>query len=485
MRFLRRSLTGIFLLGATLALVALAGNTLRGAIQERLSEEEQTRPTRERVFAVNVVTFDAQSLAPEMTAFGEVQSRRTLDLRSAAGGIIVEIGAGFEDGGAVSAGDLLIRIDPVDAEAALARVKADVLEAEANHRDAERGLELARDELIAAQDQARLRNQALERQIDLQSRGVGTAAAVETAELAVSSANQAVLVRRQGISTAEAQIDQTNTQLARVLIDLAEAERTLADTEVRAAFDGILGSVDIVQGRRVGANEALGQLIDPDALEVAFRISTAQYARLLNENGSLITIPVQAKLDIGGVDLTAQGVISRESAAVGEGQTGRLIFARLEAPRGFRPGDFVTITITEPILDRVALLPSSALDGSNRVLVLTDDERLEEVDVELLRRQGNDVIVRAAGLQGRDIVAERSPLLGAGIKVRALTPEGSAAPEAPATVALDDERRARLVAFVEANNRMPAEAKARVLSQLEAEEVPTQVVERLEARMGG
>ncbi|HEX9856978.1 MAG TPA: efflux transporter periplasmic adaptor subunit, partial [Paracoccaceae bacterium] len=70
-------------------------------------------------------------------------------------------------------------------------------------------------------------------------------------------------------------------------------------------------------------------------------------------------------------------------------------------------------------------------------------------------------------------------------------PEGAAggavlaAPEPEALVELSDERRARLVAFVEGNSRMPAEAKARVLAQLAQDLVPAQVIERLEQRMGG
>ena len=50
---------------------------------------------------------------------------------------------------------------------------------------------------------------------------------------------------------------------------------------------------------------------------------------------------------------------------------------------------------------------------------------------------------------------------------------------------LSDERSARLIAFVEANQRMPAEAKDRVLSQLGEARVPARTVERLESRMGG
>ena len=100
-------------------------------------------------------------------------------------------------------------------------------------------------------------------------------------------------------------------------------------------------------------------------------------------------------------------------------------------------------------------------------------------------KQGDDVIVRARGLAGREVVAERSPLLGAGIKVRPLRPGGAKAPPEPETIALTDERRAKLVAFVEGNNRMPAEAKARVLGLLQKDEVPAAMVNRLESRMGG
>jgi hypothetical protein len=52
-------------------------------------------------------------------------------------------------------------------------------------------------------------------------------------------------------------------------------------------------------------------------------------------------------------------------------------------------------------------------------------------------------------------------------------------------VELSEERRARLVAFIEGNQFMPEAAKARVLSQLREPMVPAQVVARIEARMGG
>ena len=378
-----------------------------------------------------------------------------------------------------------MRIDPADTQSAIDRLTADLADAQAEARDSERGLLLARDEQIAAEEQAELRQRAYQRQADLVERGVGTAAAVETAELAASSARQAVLARRQAVTQAEARIDLAATRLQRVRIALAEAERRLADSTLRAPFEGTLSATSVVEGRLVAVNERLAELIDPYDLEISFQLSTAQFGRLVTPDGTLVQASVTAKLDVAGVDLSAEGTINRVSAAVGEGQTGRLVFARLDRAPGFKPGDFVTVHVQEPPLEDVVRLPAAALDASGTVLALNEEDRLEELRVELVRRQGDDVLVRGPNLAGREIVQARSPLLGTGIAVKPLRGSDAIAPEAPEMVELTDERRARLVAFIEGNSRMPKEAKARVLAQLAEPMVPAQMIERIESRIGG
>ncbi len=485
MRFLRKSLTGLFLMALTLGLMVYAGALVRDAVTARMADEPRVPQARERVFAVNVVTVTPETITPELSAFGEVQSRRTLELRAATGGTLMAFAPEFVEGGRVEDGQLLARIDPANAQSALDRADNDLLDAEAEAREAQRAIGLAQDELAAAEEQVALRERALQRQQDLVARNVGTAAAVEAAELALSSARQAVLNRRQSLATAEARIDQAATRVARAEIARAESERRLAETEIRARFAGTLSDVTVVAGRLVSANERLAQLVDPNALEVAFRVSTQQYTRLIDDAGRLREAPVTVTLDVFGTNIAAKGALSREGAAVGEGQTGRLLFASLDAPRGFKPGDFVTVTISESPLRGVAVLPATAVDAGGQVLVLAEDERLETARVELLRRQGDSVLVRARALAGRDVVAERTPLLGAGIRVRPLRADGAETPEQPEMLELSAERRARLVAFIEANNRMPAEAKTRILAQLGESRVPAQVVARIEARMGG
>ncbi len=485
MRFLRQSLFGVFLAGLTLALLVYAGQLVMSAIQTRLGAEPQTPPARERVFAVNLQTATLDRVTPILQAYGAVQSRRTLELRAAVGGRVIELADAFEEGGAVREGQVLLRIDPADMQSALDRAESDLMDAGFEARDAERGLELARDELAAAEDQAELQARAAARQADLQERGVGSAALVESADLAASAARQAVLSRRQAVAQAEARVDQAETRLARARIALDEARRQLEETTLTAGFDGTLSEVRLVEGRLVSPNEQLAMLIDPDALEVAFRVSTAQYARLLDDSGRLIAAPVTITLDAAGAELTATGTISRASAATGEGQSGRLIFARLEDARGFKPGDFVTVAVEEPPLDNVARLPASSYDAaSGTVLVLAGEDRLRALEVTLLRRQGDEVLLAGPGLAGQEVVIGRTPLLGEGIRVRPLRDEAALGGE-QAMLELTEDRRAELVALVQGDPAMQDDAKARLLAQLDAARVPVALVRRIENRRGG
>ncbi|TVP72573.1 MAG: HlyD family efflux transporter periplasmic adaptor subunit [Rhodobacteraceae bacterium] len=484
MRFLTRSLMALFLAALSFGALAYAGYTLISAIQTR-AEAPTGGPGagRERTFNVRVMTIAPEQVTPVLAAFGEVRTRRSLDLRAPVGGPVLEVAAGFEDGARVEEGQLLFRIDPADAEAALALAQSDMARTEAELRDATRALELAAEDVSAAQEQLDLRVRALTRRQDLAARGVATEAALEEAELAASSARQALVGRRQAEAQAEARLDQAIAARDRQRITLAEAERRLADTRVYASFTGTLTEITLTEGGLVTANEQLGRIIDPDALEVAVRVSTAQYLRLLDQVGQLRESEATVALEVAGFEITSPGRLVRASATVEQGQSGRRIYVDLDAPRGFRPGDFVTVRLPEPALDTVALVPAAAVTAAGTVLALNDDNRLDALPVSVLRRQGGDVIIEvSAALTGREIVREITPNLGAGILVRPQrqTATGEPVTEAPEMVILDADRRAKLIAQVEANARMPAEARARMLAQLSQEAVPATIVERLE-----
>ena len=487
MRFFGRATGGLFLAALTLALLAAAVWVIVAAVQERMAGEGPARPAEERVVSANVVTVETGRVVPVLTAYGEVRAVRRLELRAPSGGRVAELSASFADGAEVAAGEVLLRLDPAEATAARDLAAAALAEAEAAAREAARALLLARDDLAQTEAQVALRKQALQRQRDIAARGAGSAAAVETAELAAAQADQARLGSRAALAQAEAAVDQAAIAVDRARIGLSEAERGLRDTVIRAEFDGRLdGVAAIVAGGQVGANERLGEIIDPSALEVGFRMSALELGRLVDPAGEVVTAPVTARLEVAGGGIAATGRILRVGASGAEAGGGRVVYAGLDAVAGLRPGDFVTVTVEEPALEAVAVLPATAVDAEGRVLALDAGARLQEVAVEVLRRQGDRVIVAPGALAGREVVAERSPLLGAGIKVRPVRPdEREEAQVGGAGVALTEARRAALVAAVERNGALTAAARADLLEQLRQERVPADVVARIEARAGG
>ncbi|MEM9349831.1 MAG: HlyD family efflux transporter periplasmic adaptor subunit [Pseudomonadota bacterium] len=487
MRFLRRSLSGLFLLSVTVAFVAFGVSMIREAAETMAGDDRPSFPARERAFAVNTAIVEPGSVTPLLDAFGEVRSRRSLTLRGEVPGVVTYLSSNFVDGGRITESEVLMRVDPADAESALALALAELAEAEAEVAEADRALILSRDELVAAQNTVVLQERALTRQQDLVDRGVGTAATLETAELSANSARQAVLSERQALQQAEQRLVTTAARVGRAEINVAEAQRALDNTTLFAPFSGTLSNVAIVEGGLTGQNDVVATLVDDTSLEVAVRVSTEQYARLIDENGFLRPAAVTAKLDVFGADIVGHGELSRVSASVGEGLTGRLLFVELESAPGFRPGDFVSVAIEEPEVNYVARLPSTALSATSMLLVLDDENRLREQEVQLVRRQGDDVLIRGNDLAGKQVVAERTPLLGAGIRVNPIAPEGAEAQMAagPEMLELDEDRRARLIAFIEGNQRMPASAKERVIAQLSEPKVPADVVARIEGRIGG
>lgn len=488
MHFLKRSLLGLFLLGLSLGLLAVAGDMIYTSIQDRLSKSQPERPQRERAYSATVLVAEQTNIQPLISAFGEVVSTHTLEIRAPIGGTIVKLSQNFVEGGKVSEGDLILEIDPSDAQTALELAIADMNDAMVELSDAERLLELAKNDLAVTEQQVSLRKRAYDRSVTLLDRGVGTSADLDNAEISLSNALQSVLTKQRAVAQAETRLEQASTALDRRKISVSEAKRKLSQTSLFAEFDGIFTDVTAIEGGLVTPNERLARLIDPDALEVSFRVSNLQYSHLLDESGKLYSAEVDIILAMGNQSLSTAGKIIRESPAVGEGQTGRLLFARIAENEEtvLRPGDFVTVAIREPEMRGIFVLPATAVNSASEVLAVNDQNRLETLEVRVLRKQGNDLIVGNRRLSGRSIVAERSPALGDGIRVQArMAASDTEKPvfEEPTMIALSNEERNNLVQRVEANQFIPAEVKQRILRQLQQEEVPKDLLDRL--RRGG
>ena len=117
------------------------------------------------------------------------------------------------------------------------------------------------------------------------------------------------------------------------------------------------------------------------------------------------------------------------------------------------------------------------------VLVLGEDNRLELAKVEILRKQGDDIVIRPAGIVGEKIVKRRIPQIGAGIKV---DPRDDVAPtlQVEEMVTLTDEEKEKFTAGITAAP-IPDDRKKRILERIASGELPKSSYDRMKARMGG
>ena len=127
-------------------------------------------------------------------------------------------------------------------------------------------------------------------------------------------------------------------------------------------------------------------------------------------------------------------------------------------------------------------MPASAIGQNDTILLVNAEDRLEERTVELLRRQGENIVVRSADLDGKEVVSKYSQLLGKGIKIKPIRAKvaGEEVFSGPEMVELDDKRRARLIAAVEANAYIPKNVKKKILTALSKKKVRADMIERLE-----
>lgn len=426
MRFIARTLWG-GLIAAACAVVLWYGVSGYSAAVEEKGEGRPNRPAPERIYTVRDMTLSPVTAVPTMTVFGEIEAWRVLELRAAAAGRIVDIAPQMREGMQTRAGETLVRIDPTDLRAREADTMTVLADARSQQTEAEQSFALARADLEAALGQLRLRRSALERQQELVSRGIAATTTLETAQLAASTAEQAVVSRRSAYVAAKQRVTQAATAIQRAQLSVQTAQRDSADTAIQAPFAGVLTEVSAALGSLVTPNERLARLIDMRSLEAAFRVSDAQYARLLDEKGALAALTATVSLKLGQREVKARATLDRPAAMVGD-EGGRTVYARIEATdqTPMRPGDFVSVTVTEPPLEQVAVIPARAATEDGRIFLIDPEGRLNEHRATILRRQPDTLIVTDIPF-GERIVTERRPQLGTGIKVQ--SPEEAAAKE--------------------------------------------------------
>lgn len=396
------------------------------------------KPFSPLVYTVETATANRADNRPVIRLYGEVDTGRSVDLRVAVSGDVVEIHPDLVAGRRVEAGAVLLKVDPFLYEGAVVEARANLDSMRAAIDEIDARLAAEREQLEGADAQLALASSDLERALSLASSGALTDKQVDDRRLILSQREQAASQRRNNILIAEAQRAQQEANLLRLEWKLREAQRRLSDTVVTAPFDAIISEESIEEGRSVNANEAVASIYDDTALEARFTLTNAQYGRMATDADPLLGRRVEVTWSVGGADYTWPASIDRIGARVAAERGGVEVFASIgeaDHPVRLRPGAFVALTVPDRDWRSTFRLPETAIRDSDHVFVVVDD-KLERRDVRLIAWDGEDAIVDGNLENGDKVLATRLTEASEGVLVRAPTaaavPDGDAAPVQPA-----------------------------------------------------
>ena len=332
------------------SLVALVGAGLIGwgvysqmpQPNEELAEADQVMTTQSRgkkALNINAVIVRPRMLTDEVPIIGSLIPDEEVNLSFETSGKIVEIN--FEEGTTVQKGQLLAKVNDRPLQAQLQRLVSQ--------------LKLADDRVF----------------------------------------RQDALLKRDAVS--QEAYEQVKTELATLNADIESVEAQIAQTELRAPFDGIIGLRQVSVGTYASPTTIVAKLTKISPLKLEFSVSE-RYARDI-QVGTNLTFTLE-----GSLDTYHAQVYARESSLDINTHT-LTVRALYPNPSGIMPGRYASITLKRQEYKDALAIPSQAIVpemGKDKVFLYRSGKA---EPVEIVTGIRTDALVQAVkGLAAGDTV---------------------------------------------------------------------------------
>ena len=258
---------------------------------------------------VDVVVAKEQAISPQINGFGRAQPQESWSAISEVTGRVIYRHPDLEKGRSLPAGTIVIRIDPVDYELAVAQSRSNLKSAELEHdrvnlnkRSLEQSLTIEKGRLTLAQKE-------LKRKTDLKQRGLVSSSELEAQRSTVLVQEKAVwdLQSKLALIPTDRDVATANVKVAQA--KLKEAERSLSRTNIVLPFDARIGSVNVELDQVVNVQQILLEAHDMNLMEVTANMSLSDMRRLMSATSGPTILPGQRIPDIRNLSLDAEVVL--------------------------------------------------------------------------------------------------------------------------------------------------------------------------------
>lgn len=353
-------------------------------------------PTRLAVEA-GVVTRQG-TFTSTVTASGEIVATRYADIGSSVMGTIISLPV--REGDAVEAGQVLARIDPVQAESDVAGATAQVSALEADEAAAASQARVAASDLAASEARARDASQVAARRLRLFEAGLIPASEQETARAATEAADAQVLGARAATERAEAAFTAATRRIAQARAQERRAQDVLDKTSIVSPINGVVTRLQVREGEMVviGVQNQPGTTLmtvsDLGEIDAEVKVAEADVLRLELDQPAAVTLEAMpgraftgrvVEIGAGALPLEGTGAAAREFRVV----------VRLDRPEpGLRPGLTCDAEITTSRRSDVLTVPLQS------VVLRPDDDGTERTGVFVIRDEQAVFTPVTAGIIG-------------------------------------------------------------------------------------
>ncbi|MDF3127621.1 efflux RND transporter periplasmic adaptor subunit [Kiritimatiellaeota bacterium B1221] len=370
------------LLSIVIALVLLTGGILGArALLKSKPEAERRRSMSAMVPVVETVALPIADQAVHLDVLGTVIGDKTAVLQAEVSGRITAVSSNLVEGTRIKKGEVLIEIESVDYELAVAKAEADLLTAQSNYRIEEGQQDVVRNEL-------------------------------ELMGGDVSDSYRDLMLREPQLKVAEATVKSAE-------LSLESAKKNLLRTRILAPYDAVVVSVDAGIGDFAQSSGTLVELAATDR----YFIRASVPLRSLESVPKLGVEPYAAEVMLSdGSTRPAQTYRLLPELT----ETGRMaqILLTVDAPyhaswgRPLLLNESVRIRITGEFAEKSSLIPRKYLHDGNVVWMMDAERKLRIFPVELLQSYEDHVLVRVEGAGGMELITTEITAAVEGMQLR-------------------------------------------------------------------
>lgn len=342
----------------------VGGALLLSAILVLTAPETKRTPGERVAPAVVIEPIERTDYKRLVDAYGTTMPAREVAIAPQVSGRIVDVSPRLVEGGIVTEGEVLFRIETADYELAVQRARADLDQARADL-----ALEQGR-QVVAEREWALFGNN----------------------EVAGQGSDRALALRKPQLEQAQARIAAAESELRRAELDLDR-------TQVKAPLTALVTSESLDIGHIVSAGTPVANLVGVGEFWVRASVPLSALAALQERGGEHADVRVSLELAFGR-EAVREGRFLRSLGRLDPNSRMAGILIAVDDPLGLKSGpriplsSYVRVQLAAGIIPDSVRIPRAGLRANSTVWVVGADNRLQVREVEVLWRAESEIAVR-------------------------------------------------------------------------------------------